>query len=254
MCSAIASSREHVPPKNLFPEGRDIGGANYRVNLITVLSCDEHNAEKSHDDEFLMVSLAGIIGNNSIGYMHKLGKVDRAIRNSAYRLLDEVLLDKKNVHRIDLGENRFYEVIWGTPDLERLKKCFVHIGHGLHQNHFRSRFVGRITVLLGYLFHTDYNSKAIVEFVCERAQIDLQDKPRLGSNQEIFYYQVTEPDQFKLFLIRLTFYGGLHVYLAFEPQDANPPSNLGMELMARGVRTIITLGDKTYEFNPDVRA
>jgi hypothetical protein len=240
-----------VPPKNLFPEARDVGGANYRVNLITVPSCDEHNAEKAHDDEFLMVSLAGIIGNNSIGYMHKLGKVARAIRNSANRLLDSVLLEKKEIHRIDLGDNRFHGVIWGTPDLERLRKCFEHIGHGLHQHHFRARFVGRITVLLGYLFHTDHNSKTWVEFVRERAELDLQDKPRLGSNQGVFYYQVTDPDQFKLFLMRLTFYDGLRVYLAFVPQDASPPANLGMELMARGVRTIITLGEKAYEFNPE---
>src|SRR5438876_341492 len=100
MCSSVATSREHVPPKNLFPEASDIGGKSYRVNLITVPSCDEHNTQKSHDDEFLMVSLAGIIGNNSIGYMHKLGKVDRAIRNSANRLLDRVLIEKKEIHRI----------------------------------------------------------------------------------------------------------------------------------------------------------
>ena len=250
MCSATSTSREHVPPKNLFPEAREIGGADYRVNLITVPSCDQHNTEKAHDDEFLMVSLAGIIGNNSIGYMHKLGKVDRAIRNSANRLLDQVLVEKKKVHRVEFGNNQFHEVIWGTPDLERLHKCFVHIGHGLHQHHYRSRFTGRITVLLGYLFHTDHNSKTWVDFIRERVEIDLKDKPRLGSNQEVFYYRVTEPDQFKIFLMHLVFYGGLNVYLAFVPQEATPPANLTMELMARGIRTIVTLGDKAYEFNP----
>ena len=255
MCSAISTSREHVPPKNLFPEAREIGGADYRVNLITVPSCDQHNTEKAHDDEFLMVSLAGIIGNNSIGYMHKLGKVDRAIRNSANRnsanrLLDKVLVEKKEVHRVEWGNNQFHEVIWGTPDLERLHKCFVHIGHGLHQHHYRSRFTGRITVLLGYLFHTDHNSKTWVDFIRERAEIDLKDKPRLGSNQEVFYYRVTEPDQFKIFLMHLAFYGGLNVYLAFVPQEATPPANLAVELMARGIRTVLTLEDKAYEFNP----
>ena len=250
MCSEVATSREHVPPKNLFPEARDMYGANFRTNLITVPSCDRHNTEKAHDDEFLMVSLAGIVGNNSIGYMHKLGKVDRAIRNSAHRLLDKVLLKKKNVHRIALGDNKFHEVISGTPDVARLHSCFVHIGHGLHQHHFRNRFVGRITVLLGYLFHSDHNSKTWVAFVHERAEIDLKDKPRLGSNQEVFYYQITEPDQASLFLMRLTFYGGLIVYLAFIPQDAKKPTHLGLELMAQGFRTILTIGDKEYEFNP----
>lgn len=250
MCSSVATSREHAPPKNLFPEAKDIEGKNYRVNLITVPSCDEHNNEKTRDDEFLMVSLAGIIGNNSIGYMHKLGKVDRAIRNSANRLLDRVLIEKKEVHRIDLGENKFHEVIWGTPDVERLRRCFMHIGYGLHQHHFRNRFIGQITVLLGYLFHNDHNAKTWVEFVHERAAIDLKNCLRHGSNQEVFYFQVTEPDSFGLFLMRLTFYGGVRVYLAFVPEGVQPPTHLGYSLLAQGINTVVTVGEKHFEFNP----
>lgn len=59
MCVSPATSREHVPPLCLFPESKDVGGKDYRRNLITVPSCDEHNSKKESDDEFLMVSLAG---------------------------------------------------------------------------------------------------------------------------------------------------------------------------------------------------
>lgn len=100
MFDSILISLDHVPPRSLFPESREVGGKDYRVNLITVPSCELHNSAKSHDDEFLMVSLSGIIGNNSIGYRHKLGKVDRAIRRSSNRLLDKVLLQKKELQRI----------------------------------------------------------------------------------------------------------------------------------------------------------
>lgn len=54
MCDRLACSREHVPPRNLFPKEKDIRRENYRKNLITVPSCELHNAAKSHDDEFLM--------------------------------------------------------------------------------------------------------------------------------------------------------------------------------------------------------
>lgn len=227
-----------------------MGGANYRVNLITVPSCDEHNGEKKHDDEFLMVSLAGIIGNNSIGYMHKLGKVDRAIRNSTNRLLDQVVIEKKSVHRIELGPNRFHEVIFGTPDIERLRKCFIHIGHALHHHHFRTRFEGEITVLLGYLFHSEYNAKTWVEFIEARTELDLKEKPRLGENPDVFYYQVTDPDEFSLFAMRLTFYGGLRVFLAFRPKGVARPAHLGFQLISHGIQTEVTLGEKSYVFNP----
>jgi hypothetical protein len=251
MCSALASSREHVPPRNLFPESKDIGGVDYRINLITVPSCDRHNSEKSRDDEFLMVSLAGIIGNNSIGYMHKLGKVDRAIQNSANRLLDQVLIEKKQVHRIEVEPNRFHEMIWGTPDVARLRRCFEHIACGLHRHHFGLRFDGRVHVLLGFLFHSDHKARTWVEFIRDRCEVDLKDKPNFGANPDVFYYQVTEPDEFKMFAMKLTFYGGVRVYLAFESKDSKPRADLAGLLIEAGIKTVFTLGDKSYVFNPD---
>jgi hypothetical protein len=41
-CESIATSREHVPPRNLFPEARETECVDFRINLITVPSCDAH--------------------------------------------------------------------------------------------------------------------------------------------------------------------------------------------------------------------
>jgi hypothetical protein len=245
------SSREHVPPLNLFPEAHEVGGKDYRINLITVPSCDLHNAAKSHDDEFLMVSLAGIIGNNSIGYQHKLGKVDRALRGSAHRLLDEVLLKKTEIHTVQLSPNNFIDVIWGTPDLARLNRCFDHIARGVYFRHFSSSFSGQVHILLGYLAHKNADAKNWCAFIRDRAEIDLDGRPRNGSNPDVFYYQVTDIDPHGLFMIKLCFYGGLNVYAAFRPEASTPPPNLALELMNRGIKTAITLGERVYEFNSD---
>jgi hypothetical protein len=249
MCDSCASSREHVPPRNIFPESRDVGGENYRINLITVPSCDLHNFAKSHDDEFLMVSLAGIIGNNSVGYKHKLGKVDRAIRRSSNRLLDKVLLKKKEIHRIELEGNKFIDVIWGTPDIERLGKCFDHIVRGLHFHHFNSAFQGKVHLHLGFLKHDQANPRTWDQFVKRKTDMELEGKPRHGNNPDVFFYQITDKDQFGLFLFRLCFYGGVNIYAAMWPSSATPPGNLAMELMNRGIKTIMTLGNEMYEFN-----
>ena len=129
MCDRNAVSSEHVPPKNLFPEQKDVG-KDYRQYLITVPSCEIHNNHKSKDDEFLMVSLAGIFGNNSIGYLHKFTKVNRAIRRTSNRLLDKAFTKRKHYHL--KSDNGFLEVIWGTPDHARLISCFEHIAYVLH--------------------------------------------------------------------------------------------------------------------------
>jgi hypothetical protein len=247
MCEAHATSREHVPPRSLFPENRDLG-ENHRKELMTVPSCDLHNSAKSREDEFLMVSLAGIIGNNSLGYRHKLTKVDRAIRRSAGRLLDSVF-KRKTLHKVQLKDNKFIDVIWGTPDIERLNKCFEHIAYGLHHFHFGKRFEGRIRIMLGYLHHETGDAKTFCEFIRDRSEIDLVGQPKVGENPAAFFFQVTDYDQFGLFMIKMCFYGGLNVYAAFVPQSTDAPTNLASVFIDSGIHTVVTLGEKTYEFN-----
>ena len=144
MCELPATSTEHVPPRCLFPEQKDIPTTDYRKNLFTVPSCNAHNTLKSRDDEFLMVSLAGIFGNNSIGYGHKLTKVDRTLRRTSHRLLDKVFRTRKT-YVVALENNRFLQIIWGTPDAPRLLRCFDHVARGLYFHYFGVRFASTPT-------------------------------------------------------------------------------------------------------------
>lgn len=249
MCDLPGTTAEHVPPRALFPEAKDVEGGNYRIDLITVPSCPAHNTAKSDDDEFLMVSLAGIIGNNSIGYRHKLTKVDRAIRRSSFRLLEKVMLGKRQVIKVETTNNRYLEVIWGTPDVGRLRRSFDRITRGLYFHHFGKPLNGETRPHFGFLFHANRSAKNFSQFIADRAALDLATKPRYGKNQDIFYYQVTDPDQFGLFLFHLCFYGGVHIYEAIFSEGVERPFDLGMELMNRGMKTIFTLGDKSYEIN-----
>lgn len=248
MCAEPATSREHVPPKCIFPEKKDIGG-NYREDLITVPSCDKHNSKKSKDDEFLMVSLAGIIGNNSIGYKHKFGKVDRAIKRSANRLLEKIFKKKEKKCTYQIDENKFIEVIWGTPDIDRLNNCFEHIAYGLYYNHYQERFAGDLKILLGYLSSQDSNSENFKKFIKHKLETELRNTKQHGKNQEVFYYQFTPPDEFGLFALKICFYGGLEIYCAFIPKSTSLPANFAMELMNKGIKTIIHHDGKNYEFN-----
>ncbi len=247
MCDQLATSSEHVPPKCLFPEAKDSSGIDYRRDLITIPSCDIHNTAKSKDDEFLMISLAGIFGNNSIGYSHKFTKVNRAIRRSANRLLDVAFVKRK--HYILENNNQFLEVIWGTPDHDRLRKCFTHIAYGLHYYHFQQRFQGEVKILLGYLHSSDKSNNNFVQFIKAIAARDLNGVKEIGQNPDVFYYQFVEPDVHGIYMIHMQFYGGIDVYASFVPRGNPVPFNLGIELMNLGLETIIKFGDKEYEIN-----
>ncbi|MDQ8049281.1 hypothetical protein [Luteibacter sp.] len=65
MCDRAATSNEHVPPKCIFPAMKDADGKDYRRNLIKVPSCDEHNTDKSDDDQYLMMVLSAYFRNNA---------------------------------------------------------------------------------------------------------------------------------------------------------------------------------------------
>jgi hypothetical protein len=70
-CGAPATSREHI---------------DYRQNLITVPSCDEHNQKKTNEDEFFMMSITPGIGNNLIGLYQTRTKVKRAYKKKRLNL------------------------------------------------------------------------------------------------------------------------------------------------------------------------
>lgn len=246
MCDDIATSIEHVPPKCLFPSSKD-SGENYRVNLITVPSCDKHNGQKSHDDEFLMVSIAGIIGNNSIGYQHYNGKIQRALKRTSYKLLDKVFL-KKKLYRVE-NDNIFMDIIWGTPDYSRLVTCFYHVAMGIYRHHYKYRFDGQLKPYLGFLHTNEQNPKAFKEWIKHKSDKELIHQTKYGSNQSVFYYQYTQADEFGIFLVKLCFYENVDVYVAHTPKNFEKPHLIAMELMNSGIKTYIKEDGKVFEFN-----
>lgn len=248
MCSNPATTVEHVPPKCIFPEEKDVGGMNFRSNLITVPSCEEHNCKKSSDDEFLMVSIAGIIGNNSIGYWHSRKKVERALRRSSYKLLDKIFLKKESI-RVEIESNKFLDFIVGTPDYERLIDCFSKVSYGIYRHHYKETFRGEIKPYLGFLHNNENNPKAFRDFIRHKTALELANEPRLGENPKVFYYHFTKPDQFGIFLLKMCFYEGVDVYVSFIPEAVEKPGLFAMELINIGVKTIVRLDGKTYEFN-----
>jgi hypothetical protein len=214
----------------------------------TVPSCEQHNSAKSSDDEFLLVSLAGIVGNNSIGYLHKFTKVNRAIYRSSFALLEQAMKNPR-LEALEFGPNQFIDVIWGTPDYERLTACFDRIARGLHLAHFEQKFVGSTRTLLGYTRNNEPNPAEFQRFIRDKVELELHDKPRIGTNPEVFTFQFTDRDQFGLYLVHLQFYGSLDVFVALIPESSPPLDNLAMRLIEKGIPTVMTLGDKEYNFN-----
>lgn len=80
---------------------------------------------------------------------------------------------------------------------------------------------------------------------------DVEGKPTMGSNPEVFSYQVADPDQHGCYGMRLRFYGGIEVLAAFTPSEAKP-HDLAWMLVDKGITTVFNVGDQRFVFNEGV--
>lgn len=252
MCGQPATSKEHVPPLCLFPEEKDIKTSIFRNNLITVPACELHNSKKSKDDEFLMACLAGIVGNNVIGFIHAQTKVKRALERSGNDLLHVLMTEFQPViTKARYGD--MMNVIVGRPDMHRLYSCFEHIAHGLYYHKFGVQFEGRCHIIMDFITYSDADAENY-KLVCrKRFELEPQRPKKEGSNPEIFRYEFLEPDEFGLIAMHMTFYDGAKVFIAFQGKDAQEPKNLLTELISAGLPMTIAFPDGSHFFLNDNR-
>lgn len=211
-CGKLATSKEHVPPKCLFPEDKDIKNIydhSFRNNLITVPSCDEHNLEKSHEDEYLMTCLSGRVSNNGVAYVHNGTKV----RRTRERNPNIIKIDDEDILRI---EGKEYPVQWATVDNYKLMHSFEAIARALYFHEQNKIFKGVCKIVSRIFFHP--NDKKWSSFNIRAVQLIEKEQAHWGTdihgdNIDIFTYQFSPVDGFKCQTLALTFYKGTKVYV-----------------------------------------
>lgn len=101
----------------------------FRERLITVPSCDEHNIRKSNLDEYLMVTLSGKVGNNSLAYLQTQTKIDRSVKRNS-ELFD---IEEREVLKI---KDKELPVLWINVDNHKLSHSFESIARGLYYHEY----------------------------------------------------------------------------------------------------------------------
>ena len=215
MCDEVATTKEHVPPKSLFPEKKDLPpGYDLRRSLITVPSCTTHNTRKSQDDEYLALVLTVAIGNNQYGTNQFSTKVMRAITRKPSLLA--LYRDPQPIH-IQGSETGMF-----TVDNVRFRRCIEHMVLALCFHEFRLKWPHSIFLDSPSLLPLD-NPKlptlleAKLGFF-QSISKHLGDAPQKGANPEIFAYRITVLKPHDLLLAHLVFYGGCHIMVASHPK------------------------------------
>ena len=218
MCDRPATSDEHVPPKCFFPEKDGLPpGFDYRKNMITVPSCENHNLLKSGDDEYLRLVIATCYKNNKIPEWYLTPKIDRALKRRPQ--LGSLF---KDPHPAIVSNQSAIACILDKP---RFDRSISLIANALNFYHYKDKWPYQFMIYSPVLIKIDTNYQPEIEPQMQHfyASTDafFKCRPREGSNQEIFYYQIDHDRMAKILALRMVFYQGF-IVVAYSSPKTDP--------------------------------
>lgn len=198
-CEKMATSYEHIPPKSFF------AGIDYQDRkLIKVPSCEEHNLQKTGDDEYFRNLLSMHIDSKdqALALFHK--KTLRSLHDSPTKM--------KNFMG---GVRKIY--FHGQPtgvlsvDETKVDIYFSLMARGLYYNHFLEKYQKDFAIF-PISFDDENEEKKKFKLIDRLKSIGLR---KYGYYPDIFYYQEMI-DSEKFFGFRMVFFGGVVILAGTE--------------------------------------
>ena len=189
-CGMNATTKEHVPPKCIFPELADSNGVDYRKNLIKVPSCTIHNTEKSNDDEYLLFILTSTVDANELAQKQFVSKTIRTLLRRPYIAKTFI----SNPKRIWLKEEKIITPsISYTVDNKRLFKIIEHIVRGLIYFEFGRSIINHkveTVYTTANLSSIDDKRRVVLAKLIVHINDIISKESYKGENQKIFKYVI----------------------------------------------------------------
>jgi hypothetical protein len=217
MCDELAVSGEHVPPKCIFPEQKDLpSGQDLRVNLLKVPSCKEHNNSKSSDDHYLLCVLAMNLPANEVAKDHFLSKIQRSILRDK-ELLSRYFPKKVDVVVVNEETGKSESSLALAIDDKKFDTSIDMLSRALYFSHFKKKYLEGVSVRPDFLLTMDdVGRNKEIHTMSKAYDSFFQDKPFFGENPSVFKYQVYEADDDRCdSIFRLYFYGSGKITVYF---------------------------------------
>ncbi|MFG0677725.1 hypothetical protein [Delftia sp. WSY_7] len=191
-CGELATSREHAPPQSFFPK-------NFKLNLITVPSCEKHNNSKSKNDEYvfhLISSSPGFRGDNEIDrYLvkkcsasltnMKLGNRPRTIHHLLERMHEDVRMEAV---KEDTSHRHFTLTYSARIDYDAVNDFFQSLGRALVFHEKQIVFSSNDIVMPHQFGQVAGSAAAKLSEGLKKTSVPLN--KWLGENREIFIYNI----------------------------------------------------------------
>ncbi|CAI8978818.1 hypothetical protein [Pseudomonas chlororaphis] len=208
MCEKPATSREHAPPRCLFPKREhSLNGKDLRVNMITVPSCDEHNGEKSADDTYLMQILPMSIGLNDVAEHYFQSKVGQVLASNK-RLVKSLDESAVSVMVHDIEKDQWAQAMAFKVDMDRLMSVLDMNARAIYFHHRGVKLAAKMSSVTNFsLLEGSPKLNDMVNQGMKMADDMLNDvgASRHGNNPDVFFYRIAREGNVEL--IEFTFYG-----------------------------------------------
>lgn len=209
ICDAPATTNDHIPPKCIFPEFKDVG-EDYRNNLITIPACGNHNLRTALDDEYLMGVIAFHWCNNQVAYKQSTTKIKRALQRNK-RYFD--LFFREGKHKLLSWNGE--PLVTAPVDINRFNSIMQKIARGIYFFHFNRKWLGDVSIhplSLVPVYGGDPGPNAmLLTRVAQQMRSMCDSVPQHGANPEVFYYRIAHDDPPMHTIMHLVFYGGFEV-------------------------------------------
>lgn len=220
MCDAPATSSEHVPPKCLFPERKDLPTqTDLRKNLFNVPSCDAHNSQKSQDDEYFLYVLSTSFQINQVGRHQYRTKVRRAIKRNA-SILGKIASTATPVTFSEPNNKDTVQSVAHELDANRFNTIIDRLARAIYYYHFKEKWTYGVRYQAEFLFASldqSDEANARIKEISKQADDWFFGASYFGENPEVFKYQALDADQSRM--MRLHFYEGCKLLLIFSSQQ-----------------------------------
>lgn len=185
-------------------------GDDYRKNLITVPACDDHNLEKSHDDEYLHLIVINGYFNNPLAQQQFKTKLTRAFSRRPALL---AAFHSDNTPVVVDG----IETSAVTIDRVRFERSIDMLVKALYFQVYGQRLTMPLRVRTPLLLdiggeHADEVNEQVKQF-CLAVRTHLDPKEPIGENPDIFWFKIDHSEQRNLVSCHMQFYGGFDIFV-----------------------------------------
>lgn len=190
-CDKLGSTREHVPPKGVFPIGE-------RTNLLTVPSCEEHNTWKTEDDTYLIQNIVPLLNNIGVTKAH-FKKIERGIQRNKGKHL-------QIVERLEKGMRV-------RPDEPRLRRICCQMAAAIHYHREGEKFDGTYEAILGFMERYDNPTRERIRQELSRINTNEAGWKTHGANPSVFVYHISPIRHTATRLLVLEFFSSAKVFV-----------------------------------------